>query len=141
MEDALWGVKLTTKKQKLWVLILIVLEDALWEKKSVFILKSLLIRLNPYCIGRCSLSLRIMTEKNSWIVLILIVLEDALWAYNKTQVIPYKNVLILIVLEDALWANRISDMVYVDKSLNPYCIGRCSLSRISSTIPNEELVS
>jgi len=62
------------------VLILIVLEDALWE---------ILVKLpGIFCL-----------------VLILIVLEDALWGDNKTNEIDYVIfVLILIVLEDALWA-------------------------------------
>ena len=60
------------------VLILVVMEDALWvedwdwqnEKR---------IRLNPCCNGRCSLSRRKKAQDEEGAVLILVVMEDALW--------------------------------------------------------------
>ena len=61
-----------------WVLILIVLEDALWAGNSWSI--------SEYVA-----------------VLILIVLEDALWDKLLNELKATESVLILIVLEDALW--------------------------------------
>jgi len=84
--------------------------------------------LNPYCIGRCSLSRSLSIESTESLVLILIVLEDALWGMRDAIKVIRKKVLILIVLEDALWAFKWIKDWFKRRSLNPYCIGRCSLS-------------
>ena len=63
-----------------WVLILIVLEDALWDYENS------------------------NKSNRNFSVLILIVLEDALWEfYQIIEKLKLNFVLILIVLEDALW--------------------------------------
>ena len=69
---------LPKKNVNSFVLILIVLEDALWEW-------------NKY------------TKLEYGLVLILIVLEDALWVWVWWSDALICVVLILIVLEDALW--------------------------------------
>ena len=103
LEDALWD-----SSRKLWqtcqtVLILIILEDALWD----FVYGKIQFHpacLNPYYTGRCSLSEedgKKITETRE--VLILIILEDALWAEEVNSSAKQCLVLILIILEDALW--------------------------------------
>jgi len=84
------------------VLILIVLEDALWVKKQ-------------------------WGNEREFYVLILIVLEDALWAETQISNDKKPYVLILIVLEDALWEYVNEAKEKLLRGLNPYCIGRCSL--------------
>jgi len=114
-----------------WVLILIVLEDALWgllqaindmnnnglnpycigrcSLRSYHPMSERLERsLNPYCIGRCSLrSFAWNQAVPNLIVLILIVLEDALWEIHRRPMGEVVMVLILIVLEDALWVQGV----------------------------------
>ena len=110
------------------VLILVVMEDALWVPYLVSVLLAKF-RLNPCCNGRCSLrrweyqgawrcfkclnpccngrcSLRQQgNEKTKDFnrVLILVVMEDALWEVTQSPKAIIKEVLILVVMEDALW--------------------------------------
>ena len=68
--------------------------------------------LNPYYVGRCSVS----KIKNFWCVRV------------------QGGVLILIMLEDALWVNfPYGSLSVVYGSLNPYYVGRCSVSVNSSS--------
>ncbi len=79
MEDALWLICGGVWYLHVRVLILVVMEDALWLRISNLPNEDVL-GLNPCCNGRCSL-----TGRNSGIpfrkrrVLILVVMEDALW--------------------------------------------------------------
>jgi len=112
------------------VLILIVLEDALWVNER-WTNDERTNCLNPYCIGRCSLSSETSgVFQGADPVLILIVLEDALWENVIVVIAPTIEVLILIVLEDALWVLSFETTQFNTFCLNPYCIGRCSLSRL-----------
>ncbi len=134
------------------VLILVVMEDALWPTG----LETVKIRrtcLNPCCNGRCSLTLcplwirsrctwvliLVVMEDALWLcpwrpllpsplVLILVVMEDALWLILKGMRFIERTVLILVVMEDALWQGLIVSEPHSLGSLNPCCNGRCSLT-------------
>ena len=79
------------------------MEDTLWDLKH-YGYKNNKQSLNPYSIGRYSLSPEEIDEDAKYIcVLILILLEDTLWGnYCNGESSPW-CVLILILLEDTLW--------------------------------------
>ncbi len=153
MEDALWQFSIlpilviTTR-----VLILVVMEDALWLV-DIMIIDLIILRLNPCCNGRCSLTIRSKCDALQWeAVLILVVMEDALWRYNQRvflsecwvlilvvmedalwlcseEMTPLvRSVLILVVMEDALWPSVRRPSIWWQGCLNPCCNGRCSLT-------------
>ncbi len=104
MEDALWRRYVTCQDTIGVVLILVVMEDALWRSVSRREGGSIAC-LNPCCNGRCSLTK----------VLLLV--------WNRGRI-----VLILVVMEDALWQKFYRVFVHRMDSLNPCCNGRCSLT-------------
>ena len=87
-----------------------------------------LMGLNTYSIGRYSMrhqgEVTLLVE---W-VLILILLEDTLWGMVLTPILSTPAVLILILLEDTLWVLRNLLNWRNLLSLNPYSIGRYSMS-------------
>ncbi len=85
------------------VLILVVMEDALWLP---------LTKENSTCLN----------------VLILVVMEDALWRKLTVQSVTERLVLILVVMEDALWQCPCPLCRWGYWGLNPCCNGRCSLT-------------
>ena len=90
MEYALWAVmQALGERTKSDVLILILMEYALWE--STQLLFPLLEQsLNPYSNGICSLSSPVIKEiKLSHAVLILILMEYALWDRLRTLHFPW----------------------------------------------------
>ena len=111
------------------------MEDTLWVK-SKGLKKGNRSCLNPYSIGRYSLRIinKYNTMANKSFVLILILLEDTLWGgcilHARESLC---GVLILILLEDTLWEKVCSVWQTTSYSLNPYSIGRYSLSRSSTT--------
>ena len=135
------------------VLILILLEDTLWVWEKIATSHNTQC-LNPYSIGRYSVRTRFFrSHRKANSVLILILLEDTLWATNQeenikllqvlililledtlweflywTQVLFRRGVLILILLEDTLWEllNQLKE--HTGRGLNPYSIGRYSVS-------------
>ena len=65
--------------------------------------------LNPYSIGRYSLSSNSkVRQSNTGTVLILILLEDTLWGCHKASTAQVLWVLILILLEDTLWGRKVT---------------------------------
>ena len=81
LEDALWGTVFKKNMLCRIVLILIILEDALWvgtEEQYAEFYKGL----NPYYTGRCSLRRNVKSIYLTIAVLILIILEDALWVWR-----------------------------------------------------------
>ncbi len=69
------------------VLILIVLEDGLWDTTLRLRTKEKYQGLNPYCVGRWSLRIKVTVKAVNVIdVLILIVLEDGLWVDSKLEI-------------------------------------------------------
>ncbi len=135
------------------VLILVVMEDALWHY-GVGCDGIPIECLNPCCNGRCSLTkLSLCWYLSRQIVLILVVMEDALWLLHTGYVyLPWYYVLILVVMEDALWQDKwehddsiwpvlilvvMEDALWRESTkwkatpsygLNPCCNGRCSLT-------------
>ena len=104
LEDTLWATNQEANIKLLQVLILILLEDTLWATNQEENIKLLQ-------------------------VLILILLEDTLWEFLYwTQVLFRRGVLILILLEDTLWEllNQLKE--HTGRGLNPYSIGRYSVS-------------
>ena len=85
--------------------------------------------LNPYSNGIYSMrNVITMKEIITW-VLILILLEDTLWAATYLHyVLDWYYVLILILLEDTLWEFIQPPKNNVTFCLNPYSIGRYSMS-------------
>ncbi len=106
MEDALWQTVFKIMARRMLVLILVVMEDALWLYGRVS-RQRCWISLNPCCNGRCSLTLGWNDQGETWIfVLILVVMEDALWLFQN----------------GIFWV--------IGCSLNPCCNGRCSLTNL-----------
>ncbi len=106
MEYALWDCRpLDWKRPLVPVLILILMEYALWAMMVLIILMQFQ-SLNPYSNGICSMSdIPDHSRKRMWPVLILILMEYALWAWS------------------SLWCNQMW------KRLNPYSNGICSMRK------------
>ena len=79
MEDTLWESGAISDSIKEEVLILVLMEDTLWDKWCYHSL--LLIGLNPCFNGRYSLSYVKKKTQNKPHVLILVLMEDTLWGY------------------------------------------------------------
>ena len=99
-----WSEKCNGRSRYLWVLILILLENALRPLKISFALSSSS-SLNPYFVGKCSTAWSEKCNGRSrylW-VLILILLENALRRRSSwSEKCNGRSVLILILLENAL---------------------------------------
>ena len=116
MEDWLWVLILVVMEDDLWqpfsepssstsnVLILVVMEDDLWpliRKSMVICLKVLILVVMEYGLWQDCERQRVHTLR----VLILVVMEYGLWhyEYNFNMASCCPGVLILVVMEDGLW--------------------------------------
>ena len=81
MEDTLWENERQAEGKVCRVLILILMEDTLWEPVVCW-LEVCFCSLNPYSNGRYSMGVRNSKLYESFSVLILILMEDTLWAYK-----------------------------------------------------------
>ena len=82
MEDTLWDNYGKIRSNEHRVLILILMEDTLWDMQPATTGKTAL-GLNPYSNGRYSMSLWNIKFHYIWNVLILILMEYALWDGDK----------------------------------------------------------
>ena len=128
MEDALVLLNFkAAKNTDLWVLILVLMEDALVQRHTSVIVV-VTISLNPCFNGRCTRTRR----KHPF--------SFGLWSLNpcfngrctRTQQLPIecgdgtKVVLILVLMEDALVRHKGYGFRQGEKSLNPCFNGRCT---------------
>ena len=119
-----------TKKNSDFVLILILMEYALWVLLEP--VDDLKFGLNPYSNGICSMRMATRGQTGACLlaVLILILMEYALWAsISRKYLLVIKWVLILILMEYALWELvLVLAMLTLSLCLNPYSNGICSMS-------------
>ena len=130
MEDGHWQRVHLCSTCSYSVLILIVMEDGHWLHLGVHLPCGG--GLNPYCKedGHWPVESDFCDELR-FKVLILIVMEDGHWrSCGRCTSSVLANVLILIVMEDGhwQWVRRCSLLCL--QSLNPYCNGRWSLTKI-----------
>ena len=85
LEDGQWDGSTELFNSSILVLILILLEDGQWEEwnKQLDIMRTS--RLNPYSIGRWSVSEQLSYNNKVRKVLILILLEDGQWVLLKSM--------------------------------------------------------
>ena len=124
MEDTLWERRMFSKVWLRQVLILVLMEDTLWAIH--FINHLIIYSLNPCFNGRYSLSPKYFENEDNVDVLILVLMEDTLWATKGIRKQIFENVLILVLMEDTLWGGMFARMQKL-KSLNPCFNGRYSL--------------
>ena len=129
MEYALWGLSIFLLNYlAILVLILILMEYALWVS-VLRVIQLVLLSLNPYSNGICSLSRGVNPNDRTTVwVLILILMEYALWAKMIIMIGITFKVLILILMEYALWVGLSACQLQHGHCLNPYSNGICSLS-------------
>ena len=113
-----------------WVLILVLLEYALWVTSPVC-LPEKIVSLNPCFTGICSLRSKTASYRPLNEVLILVLLEYALWVCLENRHKGWSTmVLILVLLEYALWADHGFVKRSSRQSLNPCFTGICSLRHL-----------
>ena len=126
---------------ELMVSILIVLDDALLRATMCFFACGQ-VSLNPYCAGRCSITTCKHDDRSASAVSILIVLDDALLPSidfeTGEEITKRSQSLLCWTMLYYLYQNKIKEK---ERSLNPYCAGRCSITMAQSEYYNLLVVS
>ena len=115
------------------VLILVLMEYALWPLRVSGRSSPTVKSLNPCSNGICSLTV-LNSRLSFWQmkVLILVLMEYALWLPRHSCGRHYCScVLILVLMEYALWQLQPSTCKVMSRCLNPCSNGICSLTRIA----------